>query len=92
MRSIVAFFPAGPDRPAYEIRFEHEPGAYCPCFIAEADDGTIVDLSTDQSWSSIPEMTNVLKLEYASLVSKEEGTGAESVQFDVSEREADCGN
>lgn len=56
------FFRAGSGND-YELTVLHDPEDYVPKFISEGDDGWIQDLSTDKGWSSLPEMTQDLKIE-----------------------------
>lgn len=47
----------------WELTIEHEENQYCPRFLSEDEKGWIQDLSTDEGWESLPEMTQKLKVE-----------------------------
>lgn len=56
------FYRAGSGRD-YELTVLHDPDDYVPKFISEDDTGHIQDLSTDQGWDSLPQMTTSLEIE-----------------------------
>lgn len=47
----------------YELTIEHEEDQYAPKFLSEDERGWIQDLSTDESWESLPQMTQDLRVE-----------------------------
>lgn len=47
----------------YELTVLHDPEQYVPRQISEDEEGCITDLSSDRGWSSLPEMTQDLRIE-----------------------------